>query len=226
MLLSQERTLVSSAQCLVAPSCQVANAWKLMIAARHMCRRFLSLKNHQHSYLNRFHWVRTKILRMTCQRICLSYPAMSRSNLVWMNSKLKLRRWSSHYLVALLIYHPFLWSQIIPQRLSHVSSKLWVSLRNKRKVHKFNSSRKLLSSKCLRLSLSVILRRFFRERSSTWRRLLMNRRETTAIWALKRREMILNIIIWPWEVLWVKSCLARDLTRVRQISKLLILVRR
>ena len=189
------------------------------MAHRHLYRRFLSLKNHQHNYLSRFHWVKMKISKRTNLRVCLSYQGMSSSNQVWRSSKHNPRRWLSHFLVAPQIFPPFHWSLLIQQMFYQVLSKKWVNPRNKRKIHKFNSSLKLLSSKCQRLSLSAILRRFFRERSSTWKPLLMNPSEMTAIWALKRREMILNIIIWRWEVLWVKSCLARDLTRVRQISK-------
>lgn len=169
MQLLEERILGFSALCSELPSCQAGNAWKQVIAARHLCKRYLSLKNHQLSSLNRFLWVKMKISRTNNRLVCLNYLEMSSLNQVWRNSKLRHRRWISHYLVAPQIFLPFHWSHLIQQRFFQALSKSRVNLRNKRKVHNYNSSPKPLSSNCQRLSLSPILRRFFRERSSTWK---------------------------------------------------------
>lgn len=166
-----------------------------------------------------------RIARRFRPRVSLNCREMSSLSLAWMNSKRKPRRWPSLCLVDQQTSLLSLWSQQILPRLYLVSSMQLKNQRKQRNPLRFSSSLKILYSKCQKLSLSPFLRKYFKGRSSIWRPLIMSPRETTAIWALKGRGMILYITISLWGVVWARCCLVRGLTRIRQISKLLSLVR-
>ena len=126
-------------------------------------------------------------------RVYLSFLVMKNLSQAWKNSRLKLSNSLSLCLVGQQIFLHSNCSQLTQWNSFQLSWGNHQPLKILRSLHKFNSNLRTQSSRCQRRSLRVLLRKYSKERSSTWRLSIMSLREMIAISALKKRGVKMTL---------------------------------